>query len=169
LTPLAWLIGFVWPACGFAGADGLPPPAPMDMAHIQHPATPNAALAAPAGFQPGPDITTQTYAVAPDRLLSAIEHVADTQPRTYRAAVFPEIRQVHYVARSALFNFPDLIAVQVDAAPPGAPDATSSSLVLFSRSVYGRSDLGVNQARLETWLSALDTALGTTLQQPAER
>ncbi|MBS0559386.1 MAG: DUF1499 domain-containing protein [Proteobacteria bacterium] len=173
MTPLAWLIGFIWPACGFAGTGGLPPPTPMDMAHLQRPATPNAALAAPAGFVPAPDITTQTYPVPPGRLLAAIEKVAAAQPRTYLAGSFPDMRQVHYVARSALFNFPDLIAVQVDAVPPGAADARASSLVLFSRSVYGRSDLGVNRARLDTWLAALDTALGTSpgaaTHQPAER
>jgi hypothetical protein len=33
--------------------------------------------------------------------------------------------------------------------------------VLWSRSVYGRSDLGVNRARLTAWLAALDAALPT--------
>jgi uncharacterized protein (DUF1499 family) len=37
--------------------------------------------------------------------------------------------------------------------------------VLYSRSVYGRSDLGVNRQRLNTWLAALQTKIN----QPGER
>jgi len=171
MNPIAWLVGFVMPACGFAGAAGLPPPTLMDIAHIERPATPNTALAAPAGFRPTPDIVTPPYHVPPDRLFAIVHDVAATQPRTYEAASFPSARQVHYVARSLVFNFPDLISVQVEPAPSGttgqaAPaDAESSTLVLWSRSVYGESDLGVNRARLGAWLAALDTAL----RQPAER
>ena len=53
-------------------------------------------------------------------------------------------RQVHWVVRSAVLNFPDLVTAQI-----------SSALVLYSRSVYGHSDLGVNRRRLDTWLAAL--------------
>jgi uncharacterized protein (DUF1499 family) len=169
VNPLAWLVSFVMPACGLVGTAGLPPPAPMDLAHIERPATPNTALAAPAGFRPAPDIETPIYPVDPDRLLQTARRVAAEQPRTYLAADFPALRQVHYVARSALFNFPDLITVQV---APAAPDAAANpaghpaaTLVLWSRSVYGRSDLGVNRKRLAAWLAALDAEL----QSPAER
>jgi uncharacterized protein (DUF1499 family) len=31
----------------------------------------------------------------------------------------------------------------------------ASNLVIWSRSVYGRSDLGVNRKRTESWLAAL--------------
>ena len=36
---------------------------------------------------------------------------------------FPDSRQVHYVVRSALWNFPDLVTVQVDPAGPGSQHA----------------------------------------------
>jgi uncharacterized protein (DUF1499 family) len=49
-----------------------------------------------------------------------------------------------------VFNFPDLIAAQVNEA-----GADQSMLVLYSRSVYGYSDLGVNRRRLDDWLVAL--------------
>jgi uncharacterized protein (DUF1499 family) len=160
MNPLAWLVSFVMPACGFAGAAGLPTPTLMDMTHIVRPATPNTALAAPANFSPAPDIVTPTYKVPPDRLFAAVEAVAVEQPRTYPAAAFANERQVDYVARSAVFNFPDLITVQVAAAPPDG-----STLVLWSRSVYGESDLGVNRKRVAAWLSAVDAALNL----PSER
>jgi uncharacterized protein (DUF1499 family) len=69
---------------------------------------------------------------------------------TFPAAAYPDQLQAHFVARSALLNFPDLIAVQVQ------PDST---VVLYSRSVYGYSDLGVNRRRLESWVTALNETL----------
>ncbi len=113
MTPLAWLIAFVLPACGAAGAGGLPTPALLDMSHIQRPASPNTALAAPAGTDPAPDIVTPAFPVAPPRLYDAVLAVAAEQPRTFLAAAYPAQRQVHFVARSAWFNFPDLVTAQI--------------------------------------------------------
>jgi uncharacterized protein (DUF1499 family) len=154
MNPLAWLIGLVFPACGFPAAQGLPTPPPMDVAHIVRPANPNTVLAAPAGFAPPPDIVTPVYHIAADRLFALIQDVAGAQPRTYQAALYPAQLQVDYVARTAVFNFPDLIMVQV---VKEGPD--SSDLVLYSRSVYGRSDFGVNRQRVEAWLAALQTKI----------
>ncbi len=148
----ALLLALLLPACRGTGAGGLPAPEPMDMARLVRPATPNTALAAPQGFAPAPDIATRRYTVTPDRLFAALRDVALAQPRTHLHAAFDDRRQAHFVARSALMNYPDLIAVQV---------TPESDLILWSRSVYGRSDFGVNRARLETWLAALDAALKT--------
>jgi uncharacterized protein (DUF1499 family) len=149
----------------------------MDMARIERPATPNTALAGPAAPDPAapgagglarsgtadnlataPDLVTPRYPVPAARLFSAITAVAMAQPRTFLAATYPDRFQAHFVARSLVFNFPDLIAVQV---MPDGPDANTgtSTLVLYSRSVYGRSDLGVNRGRLVVWLAALDASL----------
>ncbi|HEY0182140.1 MAG TPA: DUF1499 domain-containing protein [Rhodopila sp.] len=154
MNPFAWLIGLVLPACGFPAAEGLPTPVLMNVTHITRPSTPNTALAAPPGFVPTPDLTTPPYSVTADALFALIESVAGSQPRTYQAASFPGERQVHYVARTPLFNFPDLVMVQVRQDGPGRSD-----LIVYSRSVYGRSDLGVNRRRVETWLAALQTRI----------
>ncbi len=79
--------------------------------------------------------------------------VVERQPRTYVAAVFPDRLQVHYVVRSALMNFPDLVTIQVT--PAGEQQ---SALTIWSRSVYGRKDFGVNRQRTEAWLAALQQA-----------
>ena len=160
MNPIAWLIGLVLPACGFAAAAGLPTPQPMDIAHLVRPSSPNTALAAPAGFVPSPDIVIAPYHVPADRLFALVRDVAAGQPRTYQAAVYPDQLQAHYVARSAVFNFPDLITVQARAEGPD-----SSDLVVYSRSVYGHSDLGVNRKRVEAWLAALQTKIPS----PSER
>ncbi len=154
MNPIAWLVSLILPACGFPAAEGLPTPLPMDIARIVRPSTPNTALAAPAGFNPPPDLVTPPYAMQADRLFSLVQEVAASQSRTYPAANYPDRLQADYVARSAVFNFPDLIVVQVVRSGPD-----NSSLILYSRSVYGQSDLGVNRKRLDTWLAALSMKL----------
>jgi uncharacterized protein (DUF1499 family) len=154
MNPIAWLIGLAMPACGFPAAQGLPTPPVIDVAHIVRPSSPNTALAAPRGFDPPPDIVTPPYNVPANRLFALLQDVAASQPRTYPAALYGEQLQVHYVARSAVFNFPDLIMVQVREDGPDRSD-----LIMYSRSVYGESDLGVNRKRVESWIAALQTKL----------
>ena len=146
------LVGLALPGCSGQGAHGVPMQPPMDMAHLIRPSTPNTALAAPAGFSPAPDIVTRRYDLAPEALYATLRRVAGRQPRTFEQVAYDDRQQAHSVARSMLMNFPDLIAMQVN---------SDSTLVLWSRSVYGRSDLGVNRRRLTAWLGALDTTLAT--------
>jgi uncharacterized protein (DUF1499 family) len=160
MNPLAWLISLVLPACGYPAAEGLPTPSLMDVAQIVRPDTPNTVLAAPAGFNPTPDIVTPPYHLPADRLFALVREVVADQRRTFQAALYPEHLQAHYVTRSAVFNFPDLIMVQVRS---DSPD--SSDLILYSRSVYGRGDLGVNRKRAEAWLGALDKKLPSSSER----
>lgn len=146
----ALLIALLLPACG-EGVNGIAVPPLMDMAHLTRPATPNTALAAPAGFVPEPDVVTHAYAVPAAQLYAAIRAVALAQERTFLLTAYDEQLQAHFVARSALFGFPDLVAVQAMADGEGR-----STLVVWSRSVYGHSDLGVNRKRVLAWLAALD-------------
>jgi len=147
---LPLLLALLLPACRGTGAEGLERPAPIDMTQLARPSTPNTALAAPAGFSPPPDIVTPAYAADPDRLFAVVQAIALLQPRTFAHGAATGTRQAHYVARSALLNFPDLVTVQV---------TPSAGLILWSRSVYGRSDFGTNRARLVVWLAALEAAL----------
>ena len=168
MTPLAWLLGLFLPACGAVGAHGLPPPRPIDFARLERPATPNTALAAPAGFRPPPDLITPAYALAAPALFALVRQVAASEPRTYPAASFaPPLQedatlQEDWVVRSAWWNFPDLVTAQVT--PDGAGHA---GLILYSRSVYGRSDFGVNRARLRVWLARVAAALPPALPPQA--
>ncbi|MEO9190365.1 MAG: DUF1499 domain-containing protein [Acetobacteraceae bacterium] len=158
MTPFAWLLGLLLPACGAPGAHGLPVPSPLDVGRIERGASPNTALAAPAGFAPPPDLPTPIYDVAPTRLYAAVLAVAAAQPRTFLAAEDAAGLQAQWVARSRMFNFPDLVAAQVLAAP-----ANGSRLVLYSRNVYGYSDFGANRRRLHSWLAAI----GAAVERPA--
>lgn len=62
--------------------------------------------------------------------------------------------QIDYIQRTALIRFPDIITVRFIALSPG-----QSTLAVYSRSVYGTSDFGVNRKRIETWLAALNVRL----------
>jgi len=55
-----------------------------------------------------------------------------------------------YVQRSALLGFSDTVVLRYIEQPEGR-----STLAMYSRSQLGRSDLGVNKARLERWLGKL--------------
>lgn len=158
MTPLAWLLGLVLPACGGAGAAGIPVPGPLDLAQFERPATPNTALAAPERAGMRPDIVTPVFHVAAPRLWAVVEGVADGQPRTFRLAVDRAGMAGSWVARSAVWNFPDVIMARVT--PSGSDHST---LALYSHSLYGRSDFGVNRRRLEAWLAAVAASL------PSER
>ncbi len=155
MSVLGWLLGFALPLCATAGAQGVVAPvAPASLRGLVPPGSPNHALAAPAGFSPAPDLVTPAYAVPAATLLATVDAVALAQPRVFALpsdARTPWRRD--YVARSALLNFPDLVAVEV------LPGDGAAGLVLWSRSVYGRSDLGVNRRRLAEWLAALDARL----------
>ena len=153
MSPLGWVLGFVLPACASAGEARLPPR--PDLSRLRRPSAPNNALAGPASFSPPPDNVTPVYPVATERLHAIVRDVAGRQPRT--AALEETPPQLSWVQRSALFNFPDMITARPEPAGAGA-----STLILYSESVYGRYDFGVNHRRLRTWLSAITNAL----QQP---
>jgi hypothetical protein len=134
----------------------------MDMTRIERPSTPNTFLAGPAGMTPAPDEVTAEQEVPAPLLYHEARIQFSGQPRTYVAAEFPDHLQVHYVVRSALWNFPDLVTVQVD---PAGPDR--STLIIWARSVYGHGDLGVNRKRTQAWLAALQHS--PALQHSTER
>ena len=57
-----------------------------------------------------------------------------------------------FVQRTRLLRFPDLIDVHV------LPASAGATLALYSRSLLGRRDFGVNRARLWRWLAAMNAA-----------
>lgn len=75
-------------------------------------------------------------------------------PRVTILAADSAERAIEAVQRSALFQFPDFVSVQIVPAEGGG-----TSLAIYSRSKYGYSDLGVNKARVERLLAAITTHL----------
>lgn len=65
-----------------------------------------------------------------------------------------EGNRYQYVQRSFFFRFPDIIDVEFI-----THDKNQTALRIFSRSVYGHSDFGVNEKRIHTWLQYLKEGL----------
>lgn len=135
------------------GAEGLPPAEPIDFARLVLPPSPNTWLMAPAGWVAGQHATTPPLAVPPATAWAALRALGDGEPRCWKLAEWPDRQQVQWVVRTRLANFPDIVAGQIVALPEGA------GLILYSRSLIGWSDFGVNRRRLEAWQAALDQAL----------
>lgn len=55
---------------------------------------------------------------------------------------------VTYVVRSRIMGYPDFVSLRL------VPEDDTTRLHIFSRSRYGESDLGVNTARVQRWLTA---------------
>ncbi|MDN3566572.1 DUF1499 domain-containing protein [Paeniroseomonas aquatica] len=135
------------------GARGLPPAVPVDFAHLVLPPSPNTCLAAPAGGHPGAHVTVPLLPVDAATAWGVLRSLGERFPRTSLIEAWPDRRQAQWVERSALVNYPDIIAAEVVPLPGGA------GLYLYSRSLLGWSDLGVNRRRVDRWLAALEAAL----------
>lgn len=63
--------------------------------------------------------------------------------------------QIDVEVRTRWLRFPDLVSIR-----PIALGRDRSTVALYSHSLYGRSDFGVNAARLRAWVGALEAELG---------
>ncbi|MFX0545807.1 DUF1499 domain-containing protein [Roseovarius sp. S1116L3] len=77
--------------------------------------------------------------------LAALDKIIRAEPRTHVLAGSVAEGMVTYVTRSRVFGFPDYTTVQQQ----------GEQIALYARLRYGKSDMGVNKARVERWLTAL--------------
>lgn len=77
--------------------------------------------------------------------LALVDKAAQALPRTSRLAGSVKDGHITYITRSKLMGFPDYTTVQ----------QADGTLKLHARLRFGRSDLGVNDARLRQLLTAL--------------
>jgi hypothetical protein len=87
------------------------------------------------------------YGVPAAALYVAAREVLGRQPRTTVVREEAEALRLVLVQRSRVCRFPDTVTVQVFALADGG-----STLAIYSRSNYGRADLGVNRRRVRRWL-----------------
>jgi len=127
---------------------------PVDWSKLTRRATPNDALVCAATRCPNakPDWEPKTYALPPGELLARLKTIALAEPGTRELSCAPNCDRVARILQhSRLMRFPDTIDVEVF--PAGE---NQSTLAIYSRSLVGRKDLGVNRARVKRWLAALD-------------
>ena len=74
-----------------------------------------------------------------------LDRIILATPRTEMLAGGVEEGRATYVTRTRWMGFPDYTTVQ----------QSDDALELYARSRFGQSDLGVNKARVESWLDAL--------------
>src|SRR4051794_40456444 len=119
------------------GAGGLPPAEPVDFAALRLPSSPNTCLAAPAGGHPQAHITVPPLLVDAEAAWPVMLGTFDAMPRTFRYGAWPARRQAQWVVRTPLMNWPDIVAAEL------VPGRGGAGLFLYSRSLFGHSDLGV--------------------------
>jgi uncharacterized protein (DUF1499 family) len=139
-----------WQAAGLA--TGTPDDLrPIDFATLERRSSPNDALICPKDICPKarPDAEPPDFKMSLDRLREKLRAVALAEPRTVELFTSDPDR-LRFVQRSFLMRYPDVVDALLSARGDDA-----STLALYSRSAVGRSDLGVNRARLERWMEAL--------------
>ena len=135
------------------GANGVPPPQPVDFATLVLPTTPNTCLLTPTTAPGAGHLHRDPFPVTPQAGFTAIRAVAAAQPRSYPLATYDDRLQAQWVVRSRLMNYPDIVVAEL------APSGGGTGLWLYSRSLLGRSDFGVNQARVLAWLADFEDRL----------
>ena len=111
------------------------------------------ALVCPAGVcqKAKADITAPVFPVPAAELRKKVSLVVSAEPNSTELTCGDSCdRSGRFVEYSPVFQFPDVIDVRVTEA-----GAKASTLAIYSRSVVGIGDLGVNQERTRRWLAAL--------------
>lgn len=122
--------------------------APIDVAGVH--VTPDAGG---PGDYPAEGGFTAVRAISADAgaVLDQARAVALATPRTRLLAGSPAEGIMTFETRSRVMGFPDYTTVAV----------AGDLLTVHGRLRFGRSDLGVNRARIEGWLAQLDAVLAT--------
>ena len=128
----------------------------VDFAALKLTDKPNQFLICPPGLCGAtPHADSPVFDVSLEELRGRWRELLAVQPRVVLLAEDKAGQQFDYVQRSARLRFPDLITVRFIAISP-----SQSTLAIYSRSIYGESDFGVNRARIDAWLKTLQNVVG---------
>ena len=117
--------------------------------------TANQYLMCPPGFcDANPHADSPVFGVSVEQLRGRWREVVAVRPRVVLLAEDEDGQQFDYVQRSARFRFPDIITVRFISV-----SSSQSTLAIYSRSIYGKSDFGVNRERIDAWLKTLREGL----------
>jgi Protein of unknown function (DUF1499) len=129
----------------------------VDPLTFTDPPTPNFYRVGPSDKMPmKPQMESPVYVGSPQLLMEAFDTFVMGQPRVERINPVPESAiadgWVTYVQTTPQIGFPDYISVRFIDNGDG-----TSSMALISRSRFGHGDLGVNEARVQSWLPGLES------------
>ncbi|MEM1163746.1 MAG: DUF1499 domain-containing protein [Pseudomonadota bacterium] len=120
----------------------------VDPSTIERTGKPNDYLVAPAGATTATaDAVARMRQTDPKSLLFQLDAIARPQSEVLAGSV--DELWITYIQKTRLLGFPDYITVKA------VPEGEGAALIIWSRSRFGHSDLGVNKARVEAWLSKL--------------
>jgi hypothetical protein len=131
--------------------DRLLPGEPADIARLRSPLPRPGFLACPSGYcRAGEAMPSPIFEMSWAHLRDAWGRMIAAEPRVIEVAEDVPSRRSVYVAHTAVLGFPDVVTVEFVAL-----GSHRSSIALYSRSRYGRSDFGTNRRRIERWLLQL--------------
>jgi uncharacterized protein (DUF1499 family) len=79
------------------------------------------------------------------QVFAALDRIIRDTPRTKVLAGSTREGRITYVTRSLLWGFPDYTTIEL----------RDENIAVLGRLRFGRSDTGVNKARIDSWLRAL--------------
>jgi uncharacterized protein (DUF1499 family) len=126
-----------------------------DIAKLRSPLPQPGFIACPPGYcVAGEAAASPIFAVSWTHLREAWRRMIAAEPRVVEVADDEQHRRSAYIAHTAVLGFPDIVTAEFVAL-----GEDRSSIALYSRSRYGRSDFGTNRRRVERWLSRLKVTL----------
>ena len=143
--------GFYWRAAALARMSQ--DAGPVDFSALQRRERPNDTLVCPESLcqKAKSDLVAPVFPVPAAELRRKVSLVVMSEPNSAELSCADDCgRTARFVEYSALFEFPDTIDVRVVDA-----GANASTLAIYSRSVFGYWDFGVNSDRAARWLAAL--------------
>lgn len=121
----------------------------IDPSTVSRSSSPNDFLVAPAGTtKANANETSPVFEMTPEVLLDRFAGVVLAEPKT-RELSEPGSAIRTFVQRTPLVGFPDYVTAKA------VPNGEGASLIIYSRSQYGHSDLGVNEQRIRSWMDKL--------------
>ncbi|MEP3247180.1 MAG: DUF1499 domain-containing protein [Sneathiella sp.] len=90
------------------------------------------------------------FNVPVDRLQSTWKAMLAEQPNIEILRTSADSNSQDLVQRTRLVRYPDIVSVEFSKI-----SETQSTLSVYSRSIYGRSDFGANKTRIDAWISRL--------------
>lgn len=147
-------------ACGLGAAPDAERLA-LDPLTIERTGWPNDYLVCPADRCAAPaDRVAPVLDVPALDQLQLWEEVATLSERTRIIGIDESALTLHVEQKSRIFGFIDTIIVHVLPFDDGMPTSERSTFAAYSRSELGYGDMGVNQARLESWIAQVEAVAG---------
>ncbi|HKP26058.1 MAG TPA: DUF1499 domain-containing protein [Dongiaceae bacterium] len=128
----------------------------IDFAALQRDSVPNQYLLCPKGMcSTVTDGEAPVFDVPIEQLQVAWDEMLAEQPRLQLLRRDVTNTQIDYVQRTRFLRFPDLVTVRFVPV-----DDMHSTVAIYSRSVWGKGDMGVNRKRVEEWLARVQAKIG---------